>query len=236
MKNVVIFGASGHGNVVLDSIEKKGSYKVIGFIDSYKAKGRIVNGYTILGSEFDLPFLIEKYNIVGGIVAIGDNWIRKTVVNRIISIVPDFSFISVVHPSASIGRETLIGKGSVIMPGAIVNSNSRIGDFCIINTNASIDHDGTMEDYSSLAPRACVGGNFSLGKYSAICLGANVIENIQIAEHSVVGAGSLVVNDVEKNLVVYGAPAKVIRKRNVGEPYLSTVKKSLVIPIYAREV
>ncbi|WP_291866770.1 acetyltransferase [Maribacter sp.] len=236
MKNIVIFGASGHGNVVLDCIEKQGDYTVLGFIDSYKKKGRTVNGYTILGSEFDLPFLIDKYAIVGGIVAIGDNWTRKLVMDRIMAISPMFSFISVIHPSASIGRNTLIGKGTVIMPGAIINSNSRIGDFCIINTNASIDHDGTMENFSSLAPRVCTGGNFSLGAYSAVCLGANIIENIKVADHSIVGAGSLVINNIEKNVVVYGSPSRVIRKRSAGEPYLSGAKKVSVIPIYAKEV
>lgn len=236
MKNIVIFGASGHGNVVLDCIEKQGVYKVVGFIDSYKKIGEFVNGYTVLGSTSDLLLLIEKFNIVGGIIAIGDNCIRKLVVDRIISISPNFLFINVIHPNASIGRESIIGKGTVVMPGAIVNSNSRIGDFCIINTNASIDHDSTMEDFSSLAPRACVGGNFYLGKYSAVCLGANIIENIKVGNHSLVGAGSLVINNIEDNVVVYGSPSKVVRKRSSGEPYLSRKKKSSVIPIYAKEV
>lgn len=229
MKNIVIFGASGHGNVVLDCIEKQGAYSVLGFVDSYKTKGRVVNGYSVLGSVKDLPFLIEKYNIVGGIVAIGDNWIRKLVVNRITTICPEFSFISVIHPSVSIGRETIIGKGTVIMPGAIINSNSKIGNFCVINTNASIDHDGTMEDFSSLAPSACVGGNFTLGKYSAVCLGANIIENIKIGEHSVIGAGSLVLHNVENNVVVFGSPSRVVRKRSPDEPYLSGAKKASVV-------
>lgn len=236
MKNIVIFGASGHGNVVLDCIEKEENYTVIGFVDSYIKKGEVVNGYTVLGSTSDLPLLIEKFNIVGGIVAIGDNWTRKSVVNRIVEICPNFTFISAIHPNAYLGRNTFVGKGSVVMPGAVVNSNSRIGNFCIINTNASIDHDGVMEDFSSLAPRVCVGGNFSLGKYSAVCIGTSIIENIKVAEHSVIGAGALVMNDVKNNLVVFGSPSKVIRKRSIGEPYLSGTKKTRVIPIYAKEV
>ncbi len=224
MKNIVIIGASGHGSVVLDIIEKEGKYNVVGFIDTYKGKARLLNGYEILGNEDELPYLMEKYNFSAGIVAIGDNWIRKKLADRISTIVPDFRFISTIHPQAIIGRDVRIGKGTVVMPGAIISSNSFVGNFCIINTNASLDHDGIMGDYSSLAPRASTGGHVHLGGFSAVCLGANVIEGINIGHHTVVGAGSLVVNDIRSHVVAYGAPAQVVRSREEGEPYLSKGK------------
>lgn len=237
IKNIVIFGASGHGSVVLDCIEKEDKFGVVGFMDSFKQKGAKFNGYQILGSEYDLPYLIEKYNIVGGIVAIGDNWIRKMVVERICKIIPDFNFISTVHPKASIGKNVAIGRGSVVMPGVVVNTNSRVGNFCILNTNSSLDHDGIINDYASMAPGVCTGGNFVLGRYSAVCLGTNIIENITIGEHSVIGAGSLVVNDCASKLIVYGSPAKVIRKRIIGEQYLTGNKDNdaTVIPFFAND-
>lgn len=236
MQNIVIFGASGHGSVVLDCIEQEAKYKVIGFIDSFKKKGTEVNGYTVLGSEYDLPYLIEKHQISGGIVAIGDNWTRGLVVDRILKIVPEFNFVSAVHPSAQVGKEVEIGKGSVVMPGVTINANSIIANHCILNTNSSLDHDGFMNNFSSLAPSVCVGGNFILGRGSAICLGSNVIENITVGEYSVVGAGSLLVGNVSSCLVVYGAPAKIVRKRIPSEPYLSGNKNnSSVIPLLVKE-
>ncbi len=228
MEKVVIFGASGHGSVVLDCIEKQGEYQVIGFIDSYKSKGEKFNGYEILGSEYDLPQLIDKYNIYGGIIAIGDNWTRKLAADRVASIAPNLVFISAIHPNATIGRNCYIGEGAVVMPGAIINANSWIGDFCIINTNASLDHNGKLGNFSSIAPRVSTGGNFNLGKYSAVSLGASVIENISIGEHTVVGAGSVVINDIADNLVVYGTPAKVVRNRAINEKYLARKKTTLI--------
>ena len=237
MQNIVIFGASGHGSVVLDCIEQEAKYKVVGFIDSFKKKGTEVNGYAVLGSEYDLPLLIEKHEIFGGIVAIGDNWIRNLVVDRILKIVPQFNYVGAVHPNAQVGKDVRIGKGSVIMPGVTINANAIIGNHCILNTNSSLDHDGLMNNYSSLAPNVCVGGNFILGRGSAICLGTNIIENITVGEYSVVGAGSLLVGNVSSCLVVYGAPAKIVRKRIPSEPYLSGNKNSSsVIPLLAKEV
>ncbi|MDC6351274.1 acetyltransferase [Zeaxanthinibacter sp. PT1] len=228
MKNVVIFGASGHGSVVLDCIEQQGKYNVVGFVDSFKKEGRKFNGYEILGSERDLPYLKDRYNIKGGIVAIGDNWTRKIMVDKILSVVSDFNFINVVHPRTIIGRSVCIGQGTVIMPGTTVNANSIIGDFCILNTNSSLDHDGLMKDYSSLAPMVCTGGNLELGQFSVIGLGTNVIESIIIGDHTVIGAGSLLVNNIPGYVVAYGSPAKIIRNRTVGEPYLagSKIRKS----------
>lgn len=226
MQNVVVFGASGHGSVVLDCIEKEAKYKVVGFVDSFEEKGTKVSGLTVLGSEYDLPFLIEKYQLHGGVIAVGDNWTRSVVVDKVLKIAPEFNFISVIHPSAELGKSVQIGVGSVVMPGVTINANTVIGSHCILNTNSSLDHDGFMCDFSSLAPNVCVGANFILGRGSAICLGANIIESITIGEHSVIGAGSLVVGNIADYVLVYGAPAKIIRTRIASEPYLAGGKKA----------
>ena len=224
MKNILIIGASGHGRVVMDCVEQEGKYKVVGFLDSYKKKGTLINGCKVLGSERDLPYLCERFNIHGIIIAIGDNWTRHLLVKRVQSIVAPINFVKAVHPTATIGKDVVIGAGSVILPGAIVNANCIIGNHCILNTNSSLDHDSTMEDYSSLAPKVCTGGNLVLGEFSAICLGANVIENISIRPHSVIGAGSLVIRDVPSHTLAFGVPARVVRKRFTGERYLTAQK------------
>ena len=220
MKNIVIIGASGHGSTILDCIEKQGQYHVLGFVDSFKKKGAKQNGYKILGCELDLPVLMENYDLQGVILAIGNNWTRKNMADRIRELAPGLDFISAIHPSAVIGKDVEIGRGSVLMSGAIVNTNSKIADFCILNTNSSLGHDSSMEEFSSIASGVCTGGNLLLSSFSAISLGANIIENITIGEHSIIGAGALVVKDVESYSVVYGSPARFVRKRKPEEPYL----------------
>lgn len=224
MKNVLIFGASGHGSVVLDCIEQEGIYNVMGFIDSFKKIGTLLNGYQVLGSEKVLPEIIDKFNIYGIIIAIGDNWRRKLLVDKIREIAPDLKFIRAIHPSATVGKDVTIGEGTVIMPGTIVNANCTIGTHCILNTNSSLDHDSVMENFSSLAPRVCTGGNLLLRSFSAICLGANVIEGITIDTHTVIGAGSLVIKDIESRVLAFGNPAEVVRERKIGERYLTGSK------------
>ena len=220
MDNILLIGASEHAKVVMDIIEKEGKYEIYGLIDTYKPAGEDVFGYKILGAEDMLVNLFKSGEVMGGIITIGDNWTRHEMAEKIKSTLPEFNFISAVHPSASIARGVTVGAGSVLMAGVVVNSDSKIGKFCILNTRASIDHDCVMGDFSSLAPGVITGGKVSIGAFSAISLGASIIHGLNIGEQTVVGAGAVVLEDIPDHSVAYGSPAKVIRKRETGEKYL----------------
>ena len=164
----------------------------------------------------DILDLKKTHNIYGGIIAIGDNWIRMNIYHKIISFSKDFKFISAIHPRAILGKNIYIGEGTVIMPGVIINSDASVGKFCIINTNSSLGHDGIMEDFSSMAPGVTTGGNVTIGKCASVSLGACIIHNIKIGEYSLIGSGSLIVEDVENLKLVYGLPGKVIKTISKG--------------------
>jgi len=220
MKNIIIIGSSGHAKVIIDIVEKEKKFNIIGLIDKFRKIDEETLGYKIIGKEEDIPILIKKHNLDGGIIAIGDNWMRSKVYENIKFIQPDFNFVPTIHPSAQIAKNVTVGNGTAIMAGVIVNSNLSIGNHCILNTNSSLDHDSVMEDFSSLAPNATTGGNVKIGKFSAISLGANIINGIIIEEQSVIGAGSVVLKNIPKFSIAYGIPAKVIRDRKAGEKYL----------------
>lgn len=220
MDNILLIGSSGHAKVVLDVVEKEAKYQIIGFLDPFRKIGETTLGYPVLGKEEDLFKLRSEYQIKGIIVAIGDNFLRAKVANRLRTIDGDLPFISSIHPSAVIGKNVKIGVGTVIMAGVVVNPDSKIGNFCIVNTKASLDHDSVMEDFSSLAPGVTTGGNCSLGQFSVLSLGCSVIHGVQIGEHTVIGAGSVVLKTLGPLVLAYGCPAKVIRSRVPGEKYL----------------
>lgn len=219
-KNIIIVGGSEHGRVVADVIEKEGKFNIVGFLDSVKSKQVNLWEYKILGSEDDLQQLISIHNIDSAIIAIGDNHIRSLVKEKITKFWPTAKFANCIHPSAIIGKNVTIGEGTIIMAGCIINPNTIIGAHCIINTKASIDHDNIIGDFASLAPNVTTGGNVKIGNYSAIGLSASVIHGRSIGQHTVIGASSLIVNNFSDNVIAYGVPAKLIRKREIGEKYL----------------
>lgn len=221
MKNILIIGASGHSKMVIDIIKKNNEYNIIGLIDSFKKVGSKISDYEVIGNENDIPNLIEKHNIFGALISIGDNWVRKQMKEIIETETPTLKFISAVHPSAVLAEGISIPKGTVIMANVTINSDAEIGEFCILNTKSSLGHDSIMNDFSSLAPGVTIGGNVFIGFCSAISLGASVIQNLKIGKHTVVGASSLVLKDIGDFKLAYGNPANEIKNRKPNEKYLS---------------
>jgi sugar O-acyltransferase (sialic acid O-acetyltransferase NeuD family) len=220
MDNIVIIGSSGHAKVIIDIVQREGKYNIVGLLDRYRKIDEQTLGYRVLGTEEDLPVLMNVHSLKGAIVAIGDNFIRSKEAARVREILPELPFVCAIHPRASIATDVSIGEGTVIMAGACINPCSSVGRFCILNTNSSLDHDSTMDDFASLAPGVTTGSNCRIGAYSAISIGAVLIHGVHIGEQSVIGAASLVTKPIESFVVAYGTPARAIRKRQPGDKYL----------------
>jgi len=219
-ENVLVFGASQHCRYTLDIIEQEDKFRIVGILDDKLPIGQDYGGYQILGTINDLREVIKTHSVSKGIIAIGDNFIRFKISEKIKNLSDQFAFISAVHPSVIIGKNVKIGEGTLIMAGVIVNNDTIIGEHCFLATNTSIDHDCILDNYASVSAGAAIGGSVRIGYCTAVALGANVIHGMNIGKHSVVGAGSLVVKNIGDNLVVYGVPAKEIRKRVAGDKYL----------------
>ena len=217
---VVVIGCSGHARVVIDILEAENRCRIVGLLDTYKPIRTTALGYQIIGNDEDLPGLVEANICDSVFVAVGDNHVRARILKRLRELVPAIHLVTTVHPSAQIARDVLIGAGTVIMPGVVVNAGCRIGECCILNTCSSLDHDSTMEDFSSLGPRAVTGGTVVIGACSAIAIGAVVSHAISIGGQTVIGAGAVTLRDIPGEVVAYGVPARVIRKRSAGEAYL----------------
>lgn len=201
-ERILLFGSGGHCKVVRDIILQAAAYDIVAIIDK--------------ADEDNLA----RFDVSAGIVAIGDNWVRSQVVARIVQQLPNFQFVTAIHPSAVIGSDVKVGAGTVIMAGSCINPGGRIGVHCIVNTGAILDHDNVLGDYTSVAPGVATGGMVSIGSFSAIGVGTSIIHAISVGDHTVIGAGAVVVSDIPSGVVAYGAPCKVIRSREQGTPYL----------------
>ncbi|MFL2754511.1 MAG: acetyltransferase [Gammaproteobacteria bacterium] len=218
--NIVIVGTGGHSKVIVDIIQKEQKYEIVGFIDNNLPIGHKILEYQVLGKEEELDTLINKHEIFGGIIAIGDNVIRSKVEKKIKHICKEFNFINCIHPRSNIAFNVIMGKGNVVMAGATINTSSQISNHCIFNTNCSVDHDNRIENFVSIAPNAVTGGNVEVGEYSVIGIGATVKNNVSISYNCIIGANSFINNDTKSNSVYYGTPAKFIRNHELGGEYL----------------
>jgi sugar O-acyltransferase (sialic acid O-acetyltransferase NeuD family) len=220
MKKIILVGGGNQSHYTIDIIEKENNYKIIGIVDSIHDVGSIRFGYPILGRQNEIKKITETYDIYGGVISIGDNWIRHIINEEITKQVPNFKFINAIHPSVIIGNNVEIGDGVVAMAGVIFNPKSKIGNHTFFATGAQIEHDCVISDYASVSAGTVLGGHVKIGKFSALTLGVTVLDRIEIGENTVVGSGSLVLKSIESNVLVYGNPAKIIRHRELGEKFL----------------
>jgi sugar O-acyltransferase (sialic acid O-acetyltransferase NeuD family) len=220
MKNIIIIGGGNQAHYTIDIIEKEGKYNIVGIIDSIHEIGSERFGYKILGRQENIVEIVQKYQIYGGLISIGDNWARHLISNQILELIPDFNFVNAIHPSVIIGNNVKLGIGIVAMAGVIFNPKSEIGNFTFFATGAQIEHDCVISDFASVSAGSVTGGYVRLGKYSALTLGVTVLDRLEIGENTVVGAGSLVLKSLPNNVLVYGNPVKIIRTREIGEKFL----------------
>jgi UDP-perosamine 4-acetyltransferase len=200
---VVIYGAGGHGKVVLDALERSGR-QVVGFAD---------DDATRVGTQFcGYPVALLGSNAFGGaveiVVAIGDGELRAVSTAKVME--SGFGLAIAIHPSAAIGRDVEIGPGTMILAQAAVNPGARIGSGVIINTGATVDHDCVVGDFAHLAPGVRLAGNVRVGDRSLVGVGATIIPGIEIGTGATVGAGSVVVSNVADRVTVAGVPAKPV--------------------------
>lgn len=219
-RNVVIIGSSGHARVVIDILEQSTTLNLVGLLDDFRNTGDLTDGYRVLGKTEDLPVIAKSHGVDAAFVAVGDNWARHCVVERIANIIPSIKFPAVIHPRACIASTAKIEDGCMIMANAVICSGSHLKRFCIVNTAATLDHDGVMEEFSSLAPGVHTGGNVQIGTYSSVSIGATIIQGRKIGEHCVIGAGAVVIKDIPDYSLALGVPAKAVRQREPGECYL----------------
>lgn len=220
MKKIVIIGGGNQAHYTIDIINKEGKYEIVGIIDSEHEIGEDRFGYKIIGRQENLTDLIEKYAIEGGIISVGDNWVRYHIAQQILSRNPDFNFMNALHPSVIIGDNVNVGAGVVAMAGVILNPKAKIGNFAFLATGAQIEHDCVIEDFASVSAGSILGGYVHVKKYAAITLGVTIVDRVSIGENSVIGSGSLVTKSIPSNVLAYGNPAKVMRKREEGERFL----------------
>lgn len=89
--------------------------------------------------------------------------------------------------------------------GVVVHTRSNIGDNCHIGQNVTIG--GSKGGVPTLLNNVRVGG------------GSFVFGDITVGNNVTIGSNSVVNKDVPDNVVVAGAPAKIIRYKEEGELY-----------------
>jgi sugar O-acyltransferase (sialic acid O-acetyltransferase NeuD family) len=120
-------------------------------------------------------------------------------------------FATVIHPSAIVSPTCVIGDGSVVGAAVVIGAHTRLGRHVLVNRGALIGHHDEILDHTSILPGANIAGACVLGPAAYVGMGAVVIDHRRVGAHAVLGAGAVVVDDVPEHVLVFGAPARIIK-------------------------
>ena len=199
---LVVFGASGHGRVVVDAALLMHRWSRI-----------LVSDRKLPASQSELLTGIGLLTVIAAKaldpsvhVAIGNNQFRQ----REAAAWGHKRLVSIVHPAAVISVFSSVGAGCFVAAGAVIGPSAQLGIGVIVNHGAVVDHDAEIGSFSHIAPNASLGGRVKLGHRVLVGSGAVVLPSIVIGDDVTVGAGSVVTAHLLESGSYAGIPARKI--------------------------
>lgn len=204
---VIVLGAGGHAKVLINALLES-SAVIAGVLDpDPELAGTCVLGVPVLGGDsIATEFPPSEVQLVNGLGSVGTSAKRRQLYDKFKAL--GYGFATVVHPSAIVASDVVLGEGAQVMAGSIIQPGSSIGCNSIVNTRASTDHDCIVGNHVHIAPGATLSGGVSVGEATHIGTGATVIQGISIGINAIVAAGAVVVKDIHARTKVRGVPAR----------------------------
>jgi sugar O-acyltransferase (sialic acid O-acetyltransferase NeuD family) len=199
--DLILIGGGGHAKVVYDAAVHSG-FAVYGFVDE-NPKAPLTKHATYLGNLANL--LNSAYLFAGDYVficAIGDNEVRKKIVQDIEAKHPTVIWANIEDDRANVSEYSDIGPGTVVLCNASIQTDTRIGRHCIINTGAVVEHDCEVCDFVHVAPTTALCGGCQVGEGALIGVGAKLIPKVAVHNWATIGAGSVVLETVPDHVTV----------------------------------
>lgn len=194
---LLVIGAGGHAKVVIDAARAAG-FDVVGVV------GRDGDPDELLGVLVTRD--ASELHADAFIVAIGDNASRASTFATWLD--SGLTPATVIHPSATLAENIVIGRGTFIAPGVIVNTHAEIGEDAVLNTGCTVDHDCVVGDHAHVGPSVGLCGGVRIGEGALLGVGSSVIPMGTVGDWAVVGAGAAVVKNVPARSTWGGVPAR----------------------------
>ncbi len=197
-----MLGAGGHAKVVVSLAQALGRSIEGLYDDDPRTHGESVLGVPVVGPISGLSLSPDTEVAIG----VGDNRSRELLATSM-----DFSWVSMIHPTAFVHDSVQVDQGAVVFAGAVIQPGCRIGAHAIVNSGANVDHDCELGPYAQISPGCSLAGGVRVGEGAMLGTGCVCIPLVEIGEWAVVGAGAVCVGSVAARTLVVGVPAQVVR-------------------------
>lgn len=205
---LVIVGAGGFGREVLELVrdinDAHPTFHLLGFLDDGEVNPHVIEraGVPLLGRSSHIADLGATY-----VIAIGSGEVRRQI-DAVARATRHVAVATLVHPSATLGADVLVGEGAIIGAGSRITTHVAIGRHAHVNVNCTVGHDVTIEDFATLFPGVHLGGGCVIEEGATLSMGSVILPGVRVGRGAVVGAGSVVVRDVAPDTTVMGPAAR----------------------------
>ena len=212
MTNIIIVGAGGFGREMLgyvrDCISAGAQWRLKGFLDD--------NPNALQGYRYETKIIssIESYLPSPDdtlVCAIGTPKIKKEKVEKLLE--RGAKFTTLVHPTAYVGPNVVLGEGAVICPRVSLTCDISIGKFALLNVATGCGHDSTIGDFASVSGFCDITGFCKVGEGAFLASHVSMIPNSEVGRWARVGIGSSVIANIRDNESAFGNPAIPLRLR-----------------------
>lgn len=209
MKRLVIVGAGGFGRESLDVLRamdpEQSEFEFAGFVAEDEPDPGLLARIDAawLGPDRDFLAAPTATHYVIGIAA-------PRVRERLAALfdAAGLEAATLIHPTATFGRDVAIGAGSVMCAGSGVTTNIRVGRHVHLDRLVTVGHDCTIGDFVTVHPGVVLSGGVTISPCSLLGTTSCVLPGRSVGSDVVVGAGALVTRDVADGTTVVGVPAR----------------------------
>lgn len=173
---LILIGAGGHARVLYDCIAGQGRM-LYAYVDPKHQEWLAATNIKQI-SEDDLSSILpNRPELFMGFVGLDCKYLEKR-----LQMMQDYEkrgayFTQLIHPTASVSKNAVLGKGVQALPNSVINSGAVIGDGAVINSGAVVEHDTQIGAGVHIAPKSVVLGGAKVGDCSYIASGAVVVQN-----------------------------------------------------------
>lgn len=148
-----IFGTGAHARKAGHCALRAGEL-VVAFIDENPAAVSPLAGVPVLAADVWAAATAGD----GLFVAIGRADVRRRLMDA--AAARGWHLPPLVHPTASVAADAVLGEGVLVAAGAVVESGARIGRGAIVDIGVIVDHDTVVADFCHLRPgQVCPAGS-----------------------------------------------------------------------------
>jgi sugar O-acyltransferase (sialic acid O-acetyltransferase NeuD family) len=209
MSKLIVVTASGLSREVLATVEARGDYDVIGFLDDEPALlGIRISGLPVLGSIADAA----RFSDTAFVVSAGHGQTRQHIVDRLAAQgVGDDRYATIIDPTVRLPRTSSVGVGSIILAECVLTADVFLGRHVVAMPHVTLTHDDQVSDFATLCAGVSLGGGVHVERAAYLGMNASVRERLFVGANSTLGMGSVLLENLPAGETWAGCPAHFLQ-------------------------